>query len=109
MDNDKFSFNILKDVKVQNKGNEKLSMGEALKKQAEDIICFDEIEVGDLVLTRGDNRLILIKEAPFKIEGLGYFEFAGKDILEESEDLVMLNRHDIERVVQKKDNEIIKL
>lgn len=67
-----------------------------------DIVCFDEIEIGDIIKTRYTNKYVIITDLNFKVEAFGgIFDFAGYVIGREKEGKTLLNRRDIQEVCQK--------
>lgn len=78
-------------------------LGDEVFLQSQDITCTDTIEVGDVVQTKGNGKIITIISAPYHTEA-GEFDFAGFEVNGDPNIIKLFNRRDIEFVVVKAGN-----
>ncbi len=71
-------------------------------KQRQEVTCWDELAVGDIVRIKKANYHVQISQIKFYLEDGNYFDYAGHKLDSNDEGLVLFNQADVECKISQK-------
>ncbi len=103
MDNSRFSFSQFSSVTVNGKKKSAEEYEKYLKeKEKQGITVKEKLSVGDKVKIKKLDSMMLVKYVDYEIQGIGKVDYAGEKLgKDEKGRLYFFNQKDIEKIVQK--------